>query len=32
MLVVIGVLLASGWWEGLLSHLRVWAGSLTLPP
>jgi cytochrome c-type biogenesis protein len=31
-LVVIGVLLASGGWDGLLSHLRVWAGSVNLPP
>ncbi len=31
MLVVIGVLLASGLWDGLLSHLRVWAGSVNLP-
>jgi cytochrome c-type biogenesis protein len=30
-LVVIGVLLASGLWDGLLSHLRVWAGSVNLP-
>jgi hypothetical protein len=30
-LVVVGVLLASGVWDGLLSHLRVWAGSTTLP-
>ena len=31
MLVAIGVLLASGWWDGLLSHLRVRAGSVNLP-
>jgi cytochrome c-type biogenesis protein len=30
-LVVIGVLLASGLWDGLLSQLRVWADSLNLP-
>ena len=30
-LVVIGVLLATGLWDGLLSHPRVWAGSVNLP-
>jgi hypothetical protein len=30
-LVVVGVLLAGGVWDGLLSHPRVWAGSTTLP-
>lgn len=31
MLGVIGVLLVTGLWDGLLSHLRVWAGSVNLP-
>jgi cytochrome c-type biogenesis protein len=31
MLVVIGLLLVSGLWDGFLNHLRVWAGSANLP-
>jgi cytochrome c-type biogenesis protein len=30
-LVVVGVLLASGLWDGLLAHLRAWAGSVNPP-
>ncbi|HZC98913.1 MAG TPA: cytochrome c biogenesis protein CcdA [Actinomycetes bacterium] len=31
MLVAIGLLLVTGLWDGFLSHLRVWAGSVNLP-
>ena len=31
MLVVIGLLLVTGLWDGLLTQLRVWSGSITLP-
>ena len=31
MLVLIGLLLATGLWDGLLNQLRVWAGSVNLP-
>jgi cytochrome c-type biogenesis protein len=31
MLVVIGLLLVTGLWDGLLTQLRIWAGSVTLP-
>jgi cytochrome c-type biogenesis protein len=30
-LVLIGMLLVTGMWDGLLNHLRVWAGSVNLP-
>jgi cytochrome c-type biogenesis protein len=30
-LVVIGILLVTGLWDGLLNQLRVWAGSVNLP-
>jgi cytochrome c-type biogenesis protein len=31
MLVVIGLLLVTGLWDGLLNQLRVWAGSVNVP-
>jgi cytochrome c-type biogenesis protein len=31
MLVVIGLLLVTGLWDSLLTQLRVWSGSITLP-
>jgi cytochrome c-type biogenesis protein len=31
MLVLIGLLLVTGLWDGLLNQLRVWAGSVNLP-
>jgi hypothetical protein len=31
MLVLIGLLLATGLWDGFLNQLRVWAGSVNLP-
>ena len=31
LLVVIGLLLVTGLWDGLLNQLRVWAGSVNLP-
>src|ERR671911_97021 len=31
MLVVIGVLLLTGLWDALLTQLKIWSGSITLP-
>jgi cytochrome c-type biogenesis protein len=31
MLVVIGVLLLTGLWDTLLTQLKIWSGSITLP-
>jgi cytochrome c-type biogenesis protein len=31
MLVVIGLLLVTGLWDSLLTQLRIWSGSITLP-
>ncbi|HZA83668.1 MAG TPA: cytochrome c biogenesis protein CcdA, partial [Actinomycetes bacterium] len=31
MLVVIGLLLLTGLWDSLLTQLKIWSGSITLP-
>jgi cytochrome c-type biogenesis protein len=31
MLVVIGLLLLTGLWDSLLTQLKIWSGSISLP-